>query len=219
MHCLDLLCLNRFKDTRKDGRCSEAGGRMIIIRSRRCERLLASAAGRASRVHWRNPAAAVFPTDVNNQIRLHPADMIAAGGGTFPRWCLTFGRMCLHHVLLQAALLNERLATTWLFANVHACRVPGVLLHVVEHRILAGLDFSTFGTDKSTFCIANVSHLRSDCLGVSHLRLVWRRRLRFTFFVPRRPPFTRPGFTKFGMFAAAKLSIFSFNSLRRGKSL
>jgi hypothetical protein len=156
---------------------------MIIIRSRRCERLLASAAGGASRVQWRNPAAAVFPTDVNNQIRLHPADMIAADSGTCPRWCLTFGRMCLRHVLLQAALLNERLATTWLFADMHACRVPGMLLHVVEHRILAGLNLSAFGTNKSTIGITNVSHLRSDCLGVSHLRWVTLRRLRFTFFV------------------------------------
>ena len=109
--------------------------------------------------------------------------MITVCSWTRPRGLLSFDRMSLNHMLLQAALLNERLATTWLGADV--LRIACVFFHMIKHSILASLDFSAFGTNKVAGIIANVRHLGSDCLTVSHLRRLSRRWLRFTFFVCR----------------------------------
>lgn len=71
----------------------------------------------------------MFAPDVNEQIRLHFARVIAAGAG--PRDRL---RMFLNPVLVEAALLDKGRAASRLFANMgHRSRM---LLHMVVHSIL-----------------------------------------------------------------------------------
>lgn len=45
---------------------------------------------------------------------------------------------------------------------------PGVFLHMVEHGVLPRFDFSAVGTDEMAICIANVSHLSTGLVCISH---------------------------------------------------
>ena len=81
---IDAACLAlhlTYKHLAKDRWCIETLDGMIEIRRGGCEALITSGTGAGVREFW-NPAIAVFAPDVNDQVRLHPADMIAAFGGT-----------------------------------------------------------------------------------------------------------------------------------------
>ena len=105
-------------------------------------------------------------TDVDDKIGLHLASVIATG--TIPQSC-TLGMMGLHHVLLEPGLLDKGLAAARLCANV--VEHTGVLLHVIEHSILALLNDPTIWTDKGTVFISQISHLDSSHPDVGLLQL------------------------------------------------
>ena len=130
--------------------------RVIVIRRYRGEALVAS--GTRIVFRRRDPAISVLPANVNCEIRLHLARMRTAGTLPYRR---TFCWMCLHRVLLQAALLDERLAAPRFLADMG--EMSGVLLHMVEHRVLAILDLAAIRTDKLPLLIPHIRHLRCEC--------------------------------------------------------
>ena len=67
--------------------------------------------------------------------------------------------MCLCHVLLKPALLNERLLTPRLGARI--VLYPGVLLQMIEHCVLAVRNLVTIRADELTNLILRV---RQFCL-------------------------------------------------------
>lgn len=63
--------------------------------------------------------------------------------------------MGLYHMLLEPALLDKSLRAD----PTHMCQLPSVLLHVVEHRVLARFRHATVRTDKLTRGVAQIRHL------------------------------------------------------------
>lgn len=128
----------------------------------------------------------MLAADVDEQISLHLRRMIATGacvGGRCPRL-----RVRLQHVLHESALLNEALGTH--VADIRF--VSSVLLHMVEHRVLTGLDDSAVGAHELPLLVPVIDDLRGghrDWLGV-------RRRPRFNFWLrlARRPEDVRLDF-------------------------
>ena len=125
---------------------------MIIIRRIRFEDSLAPLTQTVDlRLGFRNPSRAMHPANVNHHVVLH-----GAGTGTTRTGPLgpRFLSMHLHHVLLQAALLDERLVTsgllTWI---IEGARVP---LHMIKHGVLTFLCFSAIRTNKETFVIFQI---------------------------------------------------------------
>jgi len=122
---------------------------MVIVGRRR--RVLLLTSDTAIRTHGGDPVTAVLPANVNNEIRLHLACMGTAGAG--PCRSSLCG-VCLHPVLLKAALLNEGLSASRLCAKMGA--IIGVHLHVIEHCILSFLCNTAVGADKFSLLVTNV---------------------------------------------------------------
>ena len=68
----------------------------------------------------------------------------------------TGGGMGLHHVLLEPGLLDKGLAASRLCTNV--VEDTGMLLHVIEHSVLALLDNAAVRAYKGTGLVPRVSH-------------------------------------------------------------
>lgn len=66
-------------------------------------------------------------------------------------------RVRLYHVLLEPALLNESLRAHGTCMG----HLPGVLLHVIEHRVLALLGNTAVGAGKFTRLVTQIRHLSS----------------------------------------------------------
>jgi hypothetical protein len=116
----------------------------------------------------------VLPANMNNEIRLHLACVWATGAG--PCRSSLCG-VCLHPMLLEAALLDEGLSTPRLGADMGT--IIRVHLHVVEHCILSCLCDTAFGADKLSFLVTNV------CRG--HPEWWWGRRLGIKFSLSAPP--------------------------------
>ena len=125
---------------------------MIVIRGHRREAPLATTAFPIR--CRRDPPLSVLPTNVNDEICLHLASMVAAWA--VPYGCALLG-MRLHCVLLEATLLNKGLTAARLLADMR--HLSSMLLHVIEHGVLTLLDIATFRTDKLPLLIPQVSHL------------------------------------------------------------
>jgi hypothetical protein len=91
----------------------------------------------------------MFATNVNQQIRLHLAYMVTT-------WAIPCGlcssRVRLHHVLHEPTLLYELCiaGTTGMF------EVTRMLLHVIEHCVLARLCDSACWADEQPLIVLNV---------------------------------------------------------------
>jgi len=129
---------------------------VIIVRGGRGKLLLASGAGPL--FGRGNPPGAMPTPDVDNEIGLHLASVVTAG--TIPD-SGALGGMGLHHVLLEPGLLDKGLAASRFGTNV--VEDTGVLLHVIEHSVLALLDDSTIRADKGTGLVPQISHFDGRC--------------------------------------------------------
>ena len=124
---------------------------MVVIGRRGCERLVAAGADTRARHGW-NSRTTVLTGDVNDHVGLHGRPVLAAGAGEAAGSALC--PVNLELVLRQPALLNEALAAAGLVAG--PLELTGVLLHVVEHRVLALLCLSAVRTDKQALLILEV---------------------------------------------------------------
>ena len=97
----------------------------------------------------------MLASDVDQQIGLHLGGVVAAWAcvGRRRAW-LCVG---LEHVLDQAALLNKALRTH--VADIRF--VSSVLLHVVEHRVLASLRDPAVGANELPLLILVVDEFRT----------------------------------------------------------
>ena len=104
----------------------------------------------------------MFASNMNHHVVLHGARMVAARARPLGSRFLS---MHLHHVLLQATLLNKRLVATGLLA----CIIQGacVLLHMIKHRVLTFLCFSAIGTNKETCIIFDIFGHRTTLTSIS----------------------------------------------------
>lgn len=130
---------------------------MVIIRRCRGELPRTATTGRRAR-SCGHPTTAVLPRNVNKQIRLHATRVVTARARVLRYSTAGRGgslRMGLDHVLLEAALLDEALRAH----TTHVRQLSGMLLHVIEHRILALLGNSAIGADKLTCGVAQIGHL------------------------------------------------------------
>lgn len=134
---------------------------MIIIGGGRGEEFVASNTTRG-RIEGRDPSFAVFSPDMDDEVHLHPALVCTALGGTRPQRSRSLYGMRLHSVLLQPALLYERLATTWF--TTHMRSIPGVFFHMVEHCVLTSLGDPAIGANKGPLWCTNIGHFDAFCL-------------------------------------------------------
>jgi len=118
---------------------------VIVIGCGRGELLIASSTCIG---HRRNPSGPVFAPNMDDEIRFHLTRVITTR--TVPESC-TFYRMRLHHVLLETGLLDEGLATARLHTNM--IENPGMLLHMIEHSVLALLNVPAFRAYKLTLLV------------------------------------------------------------------
>jgi len=98
----------------------------------------------------------VFAPDVNQQIGLHLAHVVTARTGPCR---LGTGWMRLHHMLHEPTLLNKLRIAGPTCMVVFAC----MLLHMIEHRILACLCDTAGWADKEPLLILNVCQLLNLC--------------------------------------------------------
>lgn len=80
-----------------------------------------------------DPSGPMFPSDMDQQIRLYPTRVIAAG--TCPDRCISLLRVCLEPVLIEATLLDKCLVTIRAGVLLHAF----MTLNMIEHCILSRL--------------------------------------------------------------------------------
>jgi hypothetical protein len=133
-------------------RCLEAGDCMIIIRRIGIEDGCTAIAKTFDLcLCFRNPARTVLASNMNHHVVLHSARMVAARARPLDPLFLS---MHLHHMLLQATLLNECLVATSLLARIVI--VSRVFLHVVKHRVLTFLCFSAIRTNKETCIVFDI---------------------------------------------------------------
>lgn len=100
----------------------------------------------------------MLPGNMDKHVRLHSTDMVAARARPLLLEIRIGGilhfRVCLRHMLLETTLLNESLATN--------CTVvfgfPGMLLQMIEHRILTLRLLWTVRTEK----IERITLLNAD---------------------------------------------------------